>query len=127
MKEENKSMFWGLFFIVLGFLLLFNYVFGFHLPIFKVLFSILIIYIGATMLFGSFNIGFPTNKRSTDNEAVFAKATFKFPAFASGEEKNDYVTAFGSSTLDLTETNYKDNPKINITVAFGETKIKVKK
>lgn len=127
-NEEKKNMFWGLFFIVLGVLLLFNYILGIDLPIFKILFSCFIIYLGASMLFGTFNMEVPRGKKATDNEAVFAKATFKFPSVGSaGEEKNNYTTAFGSSTLDLTDTDPSRNPQINVTVAFGETKIRIKK
>jgi len=123
-------MFWGVFFVVLGILMLLNYVFGLHLPVFRILFAVFIIYLGIKMLFGSF--GFETRKITTDYQAVFSKSKFSFPSQDNNrngkESSNDYQTVFGNSELDLTTIDLtKGNEKIEIDNVFGQTKLYLKK
>jgi len=122
----RSNMFWGVFFVVLGILMLLNYVFGLHLPVFRILFAVFIIYLGIKMLFGSF--GFEARKITTDYQAVFSKSKFVYPSQDSKESSNDYQTVFGNSELDLTTIDLtKGNEKIEIDNVFGQTKLYLKK
>lgn len=121
-----SNMFWGVFFVILGVLMLVNYVLGLHLPVFRILFAVFIIYLGIKILFGSF--GFETRKITTDYQAVFSKSKFTYPSQDNKESSNDYQTVFGNSELDLTAIDLtKGTEKIGIDNVFGKTKLLLKK
>lgn len=122
----GSNMFWGIFFVVLGVLMLINYVFGMNLPVLRILFSVFIIYIGIKMLFGSF--GFETKKVTTDYQAIFSKSSFQFPSKDNKEANNDYQTVFGNGILDLTTLDLSQGPqKMELDNVFGQTTLILKK
>lgn len=127
-------MFWGLFFIAIGVLFLVNYVFGIHLPIFRILFALFLIYLGVSFLFGSFGMKFAGRARSTDHEAIFSKAEFDFKVSEGtgaegpdGDDPRHFQTVFGNSRLDLSGRQDLKGQKLRITTVFGHTRILVKK
>ncbi|MBK7960069.1 MAG: hypothetical protein IPK04_01865 [Bdellovibrionales bacterium] len=143
-----KSMFWGLFFIAIGVLFLVNYVFGIHLPVFRILFALFLIYLGVSFLFGSFGMKFSSGSHSTENKAIFSKSEFDFkvssgPGMESpgggvkagenvaeevGEDDPRYFqTVFGNSKLDLSGRQDLKGQKLRLTTVFGHTRILVKK
>ena len=110
-------MFWGMLFISVGILLLLNYIFGIHLPVFKILVAIGFIYIGIKMLFGSFDLDF--HKSQTENEAIFSHSNF-----AINGDSRRYKTVFGSAKLDLSKVDIGTiKEKISVDTVFGETYI----
>ncbi|MGZ3770898.1 MAG: hypothetical protein ACXVCP_10025 [Bdellovibrio sp.] len=119
-----KSMFWGVVIIIVGVSVLLNAIFGIDIPVFKIFFGLFLTYLGIKIIFGSFawNFSFTSDKRSTDNEAVFSKSQFIYP---NTKESKEYVTVFGQSNLDLTKAG-KDVRLESVTV-FGESEIIVKK
>jgi predicted membrane protein len=118
-------MFWGIFFVILGSLMLINYIFGLHLPIFRILVAIGIIYLGVKILFGSH---FSGKKITTDYQAVFSTAKFNFPSRDSTDTANEYSTVFGDATLDLQDLDLSKGPAdIEMNVVFGQTNILLKK
>lgn len=124
----ERKMFWGLTFVCLGLILLANYMFGFNLPVFRILFSLAIIYLGLSMLFGSFGVGI--NKVATDNQAVFSSSQFKFDFMGADEGKKgrEYSTVFGESELDLTDVDLsKGSVDLKMNTVFGDTKLIVRK
>lgn len=125
-------MFWGIAFIVLGFVMLLNYVLGINLPAFRILFSIGIIYVGISLLFGGFNL--KLNRVSTANEAIFSESKFSLDfsetnkESGSGERDQKFQTVFGNGELDLTEVDFSKGPvNVRLDTVFGETRLIVKK
>ncbi len=122
-----NSMFWGVLIILVGVAVLVKSVFGIHLPIFKILFGLALIYCGIQVLLGNFCLfnKCKTGKKDPDHEAVFSHSTFKY------QEKNKdgfkYTTVFGSSVLDLTTLSELPIRPLEITVLFGKTKVLVRK
>ncbi len=123
----ESKMFWGFFFIVLGAILLFNYAFGFNVPVFRVLGALAVIYLGVSILFGSF--GVKISKLSTDNEAVFSTSQFKLNLTDDADkDQRKYNTVFGESELDLTGVDLsKGDVSVKMNTVFGETRLIVNK
>lgn len=121
----ERKMFWGFFFIVLGTIMLFNYVFGFHLPVFRILASFAIIYVGISLLVGTF--GIKIGKVRTDNEAVFSSSQFRLDLSEDSKGKK-YNTVFGESELDLRDVDLTQGPvDVQMNTVFGETRLIVRK
>jgi predicted membrane protein len=129
-------MFWGLFFIAVGVLFLVNYVFGIHLPVFRILFALFLIYLGVSFLFGSFGVKLSTKFSATDHVAIFSKSEFEFKESEIGgqkveesqqEDKRHFQTVFGHSKLDLSARQDLKGQKLRLTTVFGQTRILVKK
>jgi len=124
--RRGHSMFWGLAFITLGVVLLVNHVLGWNLPLFRILFSVFVIYVGFKMLFNSF--GLHAGPLRTDFQAVFSKSDFSFPSKDDSGTKRSYQTVFGESILDLSSADLsQNNQEIKIDNVFGQTTLKIKK
>lgn len=124
--EGRKSMFWSLFFIALGVLLLVQHIINVDLPLMRIFLGLFVVYIGLKMIFGSFGIeinGAKVKKVATDTEFVFSSGNFKF-------NEHDHVnkrfsTVFGNSNLDLSDVSkLTSEDKIKIENVFSKTKIK---
>jgi predicted membrane protein len=124
-EKMRSSMFWGLFFVVLGSLMLLNYIFGLNLPVFRILVAIGIIYLGVKILFGSH---FSGKKIASDYQAVFSSSQFNFPSRDSQDTANEYSTVFGDAVLDLRDLDLSKGPAdIEMNVVFGHTNVLLKK
>lgn len=134
----ESKMFWGICFLVVGVLLLVNYVLGVNLPIGRTLVAIAFIYIGVNMLFGDF--GFHIRRQATEHAAVFSSSHFHFEwpdqdkdngkddSVVSGKINKEYKTVFGEGVLDLSDVDLsKGAVNIKIKTAFGQTKVIIKK
>lgn len=121
-----KSMFWGIAIIVVGLCVLLGAVFGINIPIFKILFGLLLVYLGIKVILGAFSwdFNFQAEKRSTDHEAVFSKSQFQYP---NSKEAKEYVTVFGSSQLDLRGVQDLASVDLETVTVFGESEILIKK
>lgn len=121
-----KSMFWGVAIIVVGLCVLVGAIFGINIPVFKILLGLFLVYMGIKVIFGAFLLDFSLSaeKRSSDHEAVFAKSQFSYPNSKSAKE---YVTVFGTSRLDLTNTVDIQGVELETVTVFGESEILVKK
>jgi len=131
-ESKGSHMFWGILFVSLGFVLLVNYMFGLQLPVFRILFSLAIIYLGVKMLFGTFDLRI--GKVATSNEAIFSSSQFTLDLSDwdsdtdLNRKKNEYNTVFGEGRLDLTDVDLtKGSVNLKINTVFGETKLYVKK
>ena len=119
-------MFWGLFFVGLGLLMLINYTLGLHLPVFRILFSVGVIYLGVSILLGSF--GMKVKKVSSNNEAVLSSAQFSLGPDLKSEKDRQYSTVFGEGELDLTDLDLsKGSVDLELNTVFGETRLIVRK
>ena len=95
-------MFWGLSFTVFGLVLVLNSLFGFHFPIWRVLFGVWLIYLGVRLLWPSFGdshgVGSAQRFSSVTNDhlAILGRSTFKMQ-----DTSEDFVTVLGKSMADL--------------------------
>lgn len=127
----ESKMIWGLVFITIGILMLVNYVFGIHLPIFRVLFSLFVIYLGLNMLFGAFNL--KVHRLASDDAAIFSSSTFQFD-LTDGNKRDsssydkEFKTVFGEGTLDLSDVQIgQSDVDLSVKTVFGQTLVYLKK
>lgn len=119
--EIFSSAFWGILLIIIGLLLVIKYIFNIHLPIGRIVLALLFIYLGVRLLMGHQG-GNHYNFTNTANSAVFSEQTFNY-----SPSLNTYSCAFGSCMLNLTDINLTENKVIDVSVVFGEFRVKVKK
>jgi predicted membrane protein len=125
--KGSKSMFWSLFFIALGILLLIQQVLHVNLPLIRIFFGLFVVYLGLKILFGAFGIEINrgrVNKVSTSTEFVFANGDFK--VYEENKVNKKFSTVFGNSNLDLSDLSKMTNEDtVKIENVFGKTKIKI--
>jgi predicted membrane protein len=124
--QGTKGMFWSLFFISLGVLLLIQRTLSVDIPIARIFFGLFLIYIGVKIVFGSFGIEInrgKVNKISTSTEFVFSSGAFKL--YEQDKTNKKFSTIFGNSTLDLTDlSKMATDDQIKVENIFSKTKIK---
>ncbi|MBX7232243.1 MAG: cell wall-active antibiotics response protein [Bdellovibrionales bacterium] len=112
-----------------GIIFFLNSLFGFAIPIFRILFALSLLYFGIQILFNSF--GFHLKKVTTTNEALFGSSQFKLnmdSPLHRGKENKEYNTVFGDSELDLRDLDLsKGSTTISMNTVFGETRLIIKK
>lgn len=119
-------MFWGLLFLVIGVIIIIQTVFKIDLPILRLLFGFVLIYLGVKVVFGSFGMkvsGFTVEKIATQSEAAFSDVNFKFRN-ADGTLNKSFSTAFSKSTLDLKDIK-PEELESTIKIASGFSSLKV--
>ena len=123
MEILSSRVFWGGVIILLGLSIILNAVFRINFPFLKVLFSLIIIYIGFSLLLGSFGrkgVNFSGNETSS----VFGNATIKV------DESNlaaKYSAVFGSQVIDLSELKLSSDKKISFDAVFGSQRVIIPK
>ncbi len=117
--EIFNGTFWGIVLIILGILLIVKYIFNVQFPVFRILIAVLFIYLGIRILLGNC-CGYRSN--SCDNSAAFTEKEFSYNA-----NQNNYNCVFGSSSLDLSELQITANKTIDVSVVFGEFRVKLNK
>jgi predicted membrane protein len=116
----RKSMIVGIFFLLFGISILCRVFFGWHIPIFRTFWALVLIYIGVRMLFGgSWNWSNSWKVKDSEN-VVFDEGDFRFEKDA----KNRFSTVFGSSKVDLTHAP-NDGGDVHIDTVFGETRVMI--
>lgn len=122
-------MFWGIVFILIGASMILNHVFGIDLPLFRTAFAVWLIYVGAKILFGGFGINLKMDRIKTDSEVLFSEGNFEYPAKESKKikdsSKDEYVTIFGKSKIDLTSVEIGKRVELEFATVFGKTEIYV--
>lgn len=112
-------MFWGIFFIAFGLIMVIEHFFPIHIPIFKILIATLFVYIGLKILFGSFGSNIEISKVSSENQSLFSTTTFKF-----SPSLKEYQVVFGKGTLDLTQADVSQTSiEIQFNTVFGDSEI----
>ena len=120
-------MFWGLIVTFVGSILLLNSLFGFKLPLFRILFAALIVYIGVSMLIGAEpSMHIQPDTRATDHQAIFGTAVFAYPP-TPDHITTKYSTIFGNSSLDLSSVQKLEAVSFEDMVIFGNSVILIKK
>jgi predicted membrane protein len=116
--KSGKHMILGIFFLLFGVSILCRVFFGWHLPIFRTFWALVLIYLGVKMLFGgSWNMSDNWKRKDAEN-VIFDQGDFRFEK----DSKNRFSTVFGSSKVDLTHAP-ADGGDVHIDTVFGETKV----
>lgn len=110
----NSGAFWGIIIILVGVSMVMRYVFNIHFPIFRLVFSLLLIFWGVRMFMGSVGIS------RFQNSVVFSEANYKFDG-----KSDDYSVVFGKGVLDLRNTVVDKNQTISVSSVFGSYIIRI--
>lgn len=120
-------MFWGIFITIIGVVVLVNSLFDIKLPLFRILFAVLLIYLGVHIFSGTKpDMNLIGDARATDHQAVFANSMFSYPP-AQDRTFSHYSTIFGNSTLDLSNIPHPELINLHFYVIFGNSQIVIKK
>ena len=114
----GSGLFWGIIFILLGLSIIIKVVFNIHIPVFRIVFAIFIIYLGINMLMGW----------SWKAEKYPNKIYFSEQKFSTVDSKDSYQVVFGKGFLDLSGINKDQLPKkVIINTAFGGATVNLPK
>jgi predicted membrane protein len=112
-----SGMFWGVFLILIGVVMILNMIFGIRIPVFRILFALFLIFWGISMLTG---INFRGHGRNT--------AVFERKDIAADGTHNDYSVVFGKSTVDLSSVKLEDAVKrVRVSTVFGGSTVLIDK
>jgi predicted membrane protein len=110
-----SEVFWGVFLILIGLVIVIRVIFGIHIPLFKIAFSLFLIYLGVSVLVGGSRL-----KRS-DNTVIFNDASFE-----NVKPYANYDIVFGRSTIDLTKVELADKiTRVKVNTVFGSSVVKI--
>lgn len=109
-----SSIFWGIVIIFFGLSIIFKAVFNLDVPVFRIVFSIIIIYIGLSMLTGTSGI------KNTKNKAVFQEKKLEYQ-----KNVSEYSVIFSKGDLDLTKIILTENKSIEYNVVFGSGELTI--
>jgi hypothetical protein len=112
------GLFIGALIILLGLGIIVNVVFHIHIPIFKILVGLVLIYIGLKIIFGPW-VSFPIC-HGESGHAVFHHRTYRgFPG-----DSNEYSAVFGKAVVDLRNIELKEKvTRIKINAVFGGAEV----
>jgi len=105
-----SGVFWGIILILIGAAIIIRIVFNVNIPVLRIVFAVVLIYLGIRVLIGGPWTG------STKNSAVFQSSDM-----AITEDAREYNVIFGSSRIDATAKLTKENEKIEVNTIFGSS------
>lgn len=109
-----SGVFWGIVLVLFGIAVMIKAIFGINIPVFKILFALILIFIGFKLLTGSFGC---QSKKDIYFDKVGVEAM---------QSSDKYNIVFGKGDIDLTKISIADkNGNIDIQVVFGEGIIKI--
>lgn len=109
------QMFWGIFFVLFGLVIIIKVVFGVHIPFLRLFISFLLIYMGITMVMGH------SNRKESQRSVIFDDTRIQ----AGGTGKYDII--FGSGIIELAEPEPdKAVTRVQVNTVFGSAVIKLK-
>jgi hypothetical protein len=112
------GLFFGVLIILIGLGIIVNVVFHIHIPIFKIIIGLLLIYIGLKIIFGPW-FSFPISHRESGN-VIFNHRTYQG---LSGDSK-EYNAVFGKAVVDLRDIELKEKvTRIKINAVFGSADV----
>jgi len=114
-----SKIFWGVLIILFGASIIFNAVFKFNFPFFKVFIALIIIFFGFRMLFGSFGIHQKINK--SEHSSIFSANKVKLESL---DDDVEFNSVFGSQEIDLSNLVVANNSsEIELNAVFGSIKL----
>lgn len=112
-----SGLFWGIVVVFIGVSIIVKAVFKIDIPVFRIIFGLLLLYWGVRILFGVHGSDRHGNTRS----AVFSEGQAA-PVDAVAKE---YSTVFGSFQLDLRRLKLRGETRVKASAVFGSMKVVV--
>lgn len=110
-----SGVFWGVLLILLGVSLLLKILFNISIPIFRIAFALLLIYLGIKILLGGHGI----EKRK--NTVLFNDARIEY-----SDAFDEYNVVFGKGVIDLSNISLGNRTiEVKVNTVFGEGAIKI--
>lgn len=108
-----SRMFWGGIVILIGLSIILSAVFKIHIPLFRIIIALIIIYFGFTVLVGSF--------KSKGGKAAEASDVFSSSALKADPSslKSEYNVVFGNQAIDFTEITDGADKTVELNTVFG--------
>ena len=108
-----SGVFWGVMLVLLGISMIVKTLFKIDVPIFRLIFALIIIYWGVKMLFGT------SLRKSNDNNVIFDNS--RISQVVDGGE---YNVIFGKSVIDLGSIDISEqSAEVEVNVIFGSGEI----
>lgn len=107
--ELFSAGFWGVFLIVLGLALVVKYVLNIDFPVARVMFALMLIYVGAFLLLGR------KHEPGQGNKVIFNESVSSYSA-----GQDSYECVFGKASLDLSSAKLEADQRIKVSCTFGE-------
>jgi predicted membrane protein len=112
-----SGVFWGSILILLGLSVIIRIVFNVHVPLFRVIFALIIIYFGIRVLVG----GAWCRNSCNSNTVFFSDARAELT-----KDSNDYNIVFGKGVINLSDSSLAlQKKKIKVTTVFGSGEIRI--
>jgi predicted membrane protein len=104
-----SGMFWGIVLVIFGASVIVNVLFHVHIPVMRIIFGLIIIYVGVQVI-----TGHRWNPCKSRNACFSSEARFD------GSLGNDYSVVFGKNTIDLTTLPVDaKNKTFKVSTVFG--------
>lgn len=111
------GLFWGVVLVLLGVSVIINVVFNVHIPLFRILLGLIIIYFGVKVMMGS------SWQRNCPTPAMFTEQKWTPTAKAT----SDYNVVFGKGVVDLTSLPVPaQDSQLSLSTVFGYTEVVLK-
>ncbi len=116
-----SGLFWGIILIFLGVTVIINLIFHVHIPLFRIIFALLLIYLGFRVMLGG-NWGGHSHCRSAGNAIMFSDATI-----ASDSGDGEYSIIFGKGVVEAGSIFGADTRRrsLRINTVFGSTLVRI--
>jgi predicted membrane protein len=112
-----SGVFWGSILILLGLSVIIRIVFNVHVPLFRIVFALIIIYFGIRILVG----GSWCRGNCNSNTVFFSDTKAEF-----AKDSKEYNIFFGKGIVDLTDSSLAlQKKKIKVTTVFGSGEIRI--
>lgn len=110
-----SGLFWGVIIILVGFTVILKAVFHIDIPLFRIVFALVLIYFGVKVLVGGFH-------GSRDKPTVlFGESQMEVQ-----ESEKEYTVVFGKGLLDLSGVNPENRKTpVEFTTVFGQGTLKI--
>lgn len=108
-----SGIFWGVVVILFGVSIIVNAVFNIHIPFFRVLVAVFLIYIGIMVLTG----GFKFSGKTDQNTVLFSEGSMQYDSDSGNREFN---VIFGKGTTRLSDISLTNNTSVKVNAIFGE-------
>lgn len=104
-----SGLFWGVMLVLFGISMILRAVFNLDIPIFRIIFALIIIYFGVKLLLG---------RQAFKNETNYSM--FRSSNVTMKESGGEYDVIFGQSNIDLSDIDVSESSKkVSVDVVFG--------